>query len=58
MKILLDECCRTGSKRLNPMDGVEHSQNRAPLAATEMMVFEEIIRHSPRRQASPWIAEG
>jgi hypothetical protein len=40
------------------MDGVEHSQNRAPLAATEMMVFEEIIRRSPRRQASPWIAEG
>jgi hypothetical protein len=30
----------------------------APHAATEMMVFEQIIRYSPRRRALPWLAEG
>jgi hypothetical protein len=51
------------------MDEVERSQNSASHAATEMnvglrekyaeiMVLEEIIRYSPRRRASPWLAEG
>ena len=31
---------------------------RLPRTVTEIMVFEEIIRHSPRRRASPCIAEG
>jgi len=35
--------------------GNEHC---APYTATEMMVFEEIIRHSPHRRASPRIAGG
>jgi len=29
-----------------------------PRAQEGRMVFEEIIRHSPRRRALPWIAEG
>ena len=40
------------------MDGVEHSQYRATHTVTEIMVFEQIIRHSPRRRALPWLAEG
>jgi len=28
------------------------------LDSRELMVFEEIIRYSPHRRASPWIAEG
>ena len=49
--------------RLNLLDRVEHfsddrNEHRASHVATEMMVFEEIIRYSPRRRASPRIAEG
>jgi len=29
-----------------------------PRAQGELMVFEEIIRSSPSRRASPWLAEG
>jgi hypothetical protein len=35
------------------MEEVEHFWSRASHAATEMMVFEEIIRYSPRRRALP-----
>jgi hypothetical protein len=36
----------------------DRNQHRAPHAATEMMVVEQLFRSRPRRRASPCLAEG